>query len=151
MKNLAAFTLLFCLHFFSTANAQTDSVNSTDTDTIYEHLDELPEFPGGGMEMTRYLRANLQYPDEAREHNLQGMVFVEFVVKADGRLTNIAVLHGAHPILDSAAMEAVSRMPRWTPGKIDGQYVRSKFVVPIEFRLDNKGVRRARRADRRNR
>ena len=60
-----------------------DSVNA------YDSVEQVPEFPGGMQEMFKYMAMNVKYPKEARDINAQGRVLVDFVVMADGSITNI--------------------------------------------------------------
>jgi len=111
------------------------SAVSAQTDTLFTHLDEQPTFPGGDMERMKYLARNLIYPAEARQQGHEGVVYLQFVVESDGSLTNITVLRGAFPSLDSAAVDVIRGMPKWIPGKRDGQSVRVMLVMPIHFQL----------------
>ena len=80
----------------------------------------------------------VKYPQRAVEQNLQGQVLVSFVVEKDGSVTNVAVEHGIDPLLDDEAVRVVAVSPKWIPGRIKGEKVRTRIVLPVEFRLSSK-------------
>lgn len=85
--------------------------------------------------MMSYLAENVKYPLVAAENGVQGRVVVEFIVEKDGSLSDVKVKRGVDPSLDREAVRVVKSMPRWNPGKKDGQPVRVRFSVPVTFRL----------------
>lgn len=107
----------------------------TDNSPIYEEADIMPSFPGGGEAMEKYLNDNIKYPKQARENDVQGRVVVSFVVERDGTLSNIRVVRSVDPLLDKEANRVISSMPRWKPGKKDGNEVRVRYKLPVKFRL----------------
>ena len=80
----------------------------------------------------------LKYPRQAIEQNIKGQVLVSFIVEADGSVTNVKVEHGVHELLDDEAVRVVSVSPKWIPGQIRGVKVRTRMVIPVEFRLSSK-------------
>lgn len=94
-----------------------------------------PSYPGGNGAMMSYLANNVHYPTVAAENGVQGRVVVEFIVEKDGSLSDVKVKRGVDPSLDREALRVVKSMPRWNPGKKDGQPVRVSFSVPVTFRL----------------
>lgn len=107
----------------------------TDNSPIYEEADIMPSFPGGGEAIEKYLNDNIKYPKQARENDVQGRVVVSFVVERDGTLSNIRVVRSADPLLDKEANRVILSMPRWKPGKKDGNEVRVRYKLPVTFRL----------------
>jgi TonB family protein len=77
-----------------------------------------PEFPGGDNAMALFIQANVVYPEKATEMGITGMVYVQFVVAADGSIELVKVSKSVHPLLDNEAMRVVKLMPTWLPGKI---------------------------------
>lgn len=77
----------------------------------------------------------LKYPSRAIARNLQGQVLVSFIVEKDGSVTNVSVDHGVHELLDDEAVRVVAVSPKWIPGQIKGRKVRTRIVIPVEFRL----------------
>lgn len=106
----------------------------------YQVVEEMPEYPGGMGECLKFLNENVKYPVEAQKAGVQGKVIVQFVVEADGSITNPVVVRSIDPHLDGEAIRAVSLMPRWKPGKQKGQPVPVKYTVPVAFRLDGKNT-----------
>ena len=102
---------------------------------IFKVVEEMPEFPGGAAKMMEYIQKNIKYPMMARESDIQGRVFVSFVVEPDGSITNVAVLRGIGGGCDEEALRVVRSMPNWKPGKQRGSAVRCSFTVPIVFKL----------------
>ncbi|MBQ1673486.1 MAG: energy transducer TonB [Bacteroidales bacterium] len=77
----------------------------------------------------------LKYPLSAIEQNVQGQVLVSFIVEQDGSVTDVRVEHGIDERLDDEAVRVVSVSPKWIPGQIKGRKVRTRIVIPVEFRL----------------
>jgi protein TonB len=98
-------------------------------------VEDMPEFIGGMDAMYAYLHANTKYPEVARNNNIQGQVFLEFVVERDGSITEVKVLVGVYPDLDQEAVRVVRSMPKWKPGKQMGKPVRTFFSIPIRFTI----------------
>ncbi|MBX2973286.1 MAG: energy transducer TonB [Flavobacteriales bacterium] len=93
-------------------------------------LEQMPEFPGGDRALFDYLKKSLRYPE-----GMQGKVFVGFVVDTDGSLRDISILRGADPVLDQEALRVIKAMPKWRPGKQNGETVRMRYNLPIRFTL----------------
>ncbi len=106
-----------------------------DPNKIYDKVEVMPEYPGGAAAFMRYLAQNVKYPTVAQENGTQGIVVVQFVVDADGSVTNAHVITSVDPYLDEEALRVIKSMPRWTPGKLNGKPVRVKYTTPIKFRL----------------
>lgn len=103
---------------------------------VYMVVEESPEFPGGTNALMGYLRDNMVIPDSCRENNIQGRVLVTFIVEKDGSITKPVVVKSVNHLLDAEALRLVSAMPKWKPGRQNGQAQRVKFTIPINFRLD---------------
>lgn len=103
---------------------------------VFMVVDESPEFPGGTSALMGYLRDNMVVPDSCRENNIQGRVLVTFIVEKDGSITKPEVIKSVHPILDAEALRLVSAMPKWKPGRQNGEVQRVKYMVPVNFRLN---------------
>lgn len=109
--------------------------NTIGEEKIYETAEQMPEFPGGYNALTRYLANNIRYPVVAQENGIEGNVVVSFVVERDGSISNIHVVNHAYPALEREAIKVVSEMPKWTPGKLNGEPVRVLFSIPVSFKL----------------
>ena len=109
--------------------------NVTDAD-VYEVVENMPEFPDGGMPgLMKYLSANIRYPEAAHKAGTQGRVTVQFVVGKDGSIGNVGILRGVDPNLDAEAIRVISSMPKWKPGTQKGEPVNVRYTVPVMFRL----------------
>lgn len=109
--------------------------NVTDAD-VYEVVENMPEFPDGGMPgLMKYLSANIRYPEAAHKAGTQGRVTVQFVVGKDGSIGNVSILRGVDPALDAEAIRVISSMPKWKPGTQKGEPVNVRYTVPVMFRL----------------
>ena len=114
-----------------------DSCKTSQTNKIYEvdAVDQMPSFPGGPKKFERYLNTHVSYPVDAQENGIQGVVVVSFVVECDGSITNVHAVNSVSPSLNREAMRVISKMPRWTPGKINGSAVRVNTCAPVSFKI----------------
>lgn len=106
-----------------------------ETEEIFTVVEDPTEFPGGMEELQKYLGRSIKYPEIAQENGIQGRVIVQFVVERDGSTAHIEVVRGVDPALDKEAMRVVKEMPKWKPGKQRGKPVRTKYTLPVQFRL----------------
>lgn len=102
---------------------------------IFTVVEQMPSFPGGEAALMQYLSKNIKYPPFAEENSIQGRVICTFVVERDGSVTDIHIAKGVDPSLDKEAIRVVSGMPKWIPGRQNGQSVRVKYTLPVTFRL----------------
>lgn len=109
--------------------------NATDDDPIYTAVDVLPKFPGGETEIYKFLSKNIRYPAKAAQNNIQGRVVVQFVIEKDGSIGEVKIVRSVDPDLDKEAMRVVKSMPKFTPGKQNGQNVRCWYNIPVSFKL----------------
>ena len=117
-------------------NAPTDG-----DEDVFEVVENMPEFPDGGMPgLMKYLSTNIRYPEAAHKAGTQGRVTVQFVVGKDGSIGNVGILRGVDPALDAEAIRVISSMPKWKPGTQKGEPVNVKYTVPVMFRLTPKPV-----------
>ncbi|MDE5554859.1 MAG: energy transducer TonB [Muribaculaceae bacterium] len=98
-------------------------------------VEQQPEFPGGAQAMYKWLNAHINYPPVAAEEGDQGKVIVEFVVSKTGSIENVRVLRGRHPALDKEAIRVVKAMPKWNPGRNNGNAVKVTYTLPVTFKL----------------
>jgi TonB family protein len=92
--------------------------------------------PKPDYELPAYLAKNINYPDAARENNLEGRVLLKFYVDENGRIKDVEVKRHVSPEIDAEAIRVVSEMPRWEPGQIDDKVVNTYFYLPIVFALE---------------
>lgn len=108
---------------------------ATEEEHIFVIVESMPSFPGGEEARIKYLSENIKYPKLARESNIQGRVFVTFVVEKDGRISNVKILRGIGGGCDEEAIRVIKNMPKWIPGKQRNVPVRVQFNMPIKFVL----------------
>ena len=103
--------------------------------TIFEVVEQMPEYPGGMPAMMEFISKNIKYPAAAQQAKIQGRVTIQFIVNTEGNIINPRVLRSAAPLLDAEAIRLTTIMPKWKPGMQRGQAVNVKYTVPIMFRL----------------
>lgn len=103
--------------------------------TIFEVVEQMPEYPGGMPAMMEFISKNIKYPAAAQQAKIQGRVTIQFIVNTAGNIINPRVLRSADPLLDAEAIRLTTIMPKWKPGMQRGQAVNVKYTVPIMFRL----------------
>ncbi|MBD5270156.1 MAG: TonB family protein [Bacteroides sp.] len=106
-------------------------------DEIFVAVEQQAEFPGGMAALMKWLSNNIRYPEAAQQNDIQGRVIVKFVVEKDGSIGTATILKGVDKDLDREALRVVKKMPKWQPGKNNGQAVRSYFNLPVTFKLQN--------------
>ncbi len=121
--------------FTPPAPTQRGRAEQVQEDTIFEFLEEMPEFPGGPAAMMKWLGDHVRYPAIAAENNIQGRVMVSFVVETDGSVSNVKVVRGVDPSLDKEAVRLIESMPKWKPGMQTGKPVRCRYNIPVTFKL----------------
>lgn len=110
---------------------------------VFEVVEQMPEFPDGGMSGLMQFYRKHQISGKCTENGTQGRVTVQFVVNADGSISNIGIIRGVDPELDGEAVRVISTMPNWKPGMQKGKAVRVKYTVPVMFRLSDNGQKRS--------
>jgi protein TonB len=103
--------------------------------TPFVVVEEMPMFPGGDTELLKYISEHTQYPEVAKENNIQGRVIVRFCVTSKGGVSQVSVLKGVDPELDKEAIRVVNTLPTFKPGKQGGKPVPVWYMVPITFTL----------------
>ena len=124
------------------ANAQDKKEKTTQThkdtttdDKVYEVCEQMPIFEGGDAALMKYLTDSVKYPELAKKHGVQGRVVIGFIVEKDGSLTDVKVLRPVDIDLDAEVLRLVKGMPKWIPGRQNGQRVRVKYLLPIHICL----------------
>ena len=92
-----------------------------------------------GKFLKEWVYKYLKYPESAVREGIQGRVMVDFIIGKDGKVTNVRVTRGVSEELDAEAVKVVAASPKWKPGRVDGERVRTSMSVPVEFRLEKKG------------
>jgi protein TonB len=116
-------------------NSDVKQVTEEDPNKIFTAVEQEPT-PNGGMgAFYKYLGNTIRYPAVAKENNVQGKVFMQFVVEKDGSLTDVKVIRGIGSGCDEEAIRVLKNAPRWKPGIQNGRPVRVQYNVPISFTL----------------
>ena len=137
--------------FITADEAQTEVINSEVVEVVeqvkeevqeteaepepFVVVEEMPMFPGGEPALMKYIGEHTQYPEIAKENNIQGKVIVRFCVTPKGGVSQVSVLKGVDPELDKEAMRVVTTLPTFKPGKQGGKPVPVWYMVPISFTL----------------
>ena len=128
MHRLSLFLVL--LNTFSCSTfAQTDTSKEL---IIFTYVEQMPEFKG---DVQKYLSENIVYPQQALKQEIEGRVFVKFIVKETGEIDSVRVPKPGNPLFDVEAIRVISNMPRWKPGRQNGRKVNVRFMLPVSFRL----------------
>ena len=104
-------------------------------EVVLESEEIMPKYPGGASGLMSYLARNIKYPFDAQQSKTQGRVVIQMIVNKDGHVINPKVIQSVSPSLDAEAIRVVMGMPRWEPGKNDGQTVAVQYTLPITFKL----------------
>ena len=117
---------------------------SQNESSVFDKIEDVPIYPGceniknkrscAQTKIQEHIIRNFRYPKEAQKKKIQGRVFVQFYIGVGGYIDNIRT-RGPHEILEKEAKRIISLLPRFVPGKIDGEAVRVPMSVPISFRL----------------
>ena len=102
---------------------------------VYNSVEQMPEFPGGVVEMMKFLQMNIKYPPEAAKNDIEGRVVVQFIIDATGQVGDVQVVRSVDEELDAEAVRVVKSMPKLTPGRQDGKAVAVWYTLPISFKL----------------
>jgi len=106
-----------------------------DSGSLYAFVNEMPAFPGGDAARKKFFSKNIRYPLYAAENDIQGNVYVGFIVKKDGSLANVKILHGIGGGCDEEALRVVKMMPPWKPGYQNGKKTNVLVTMPVYFKL----------------
>ena len=102
---------------------------------IFRSVEQMPQFPGGDQALMKYLSSHINYPPMAAENNVQGKVVVQFVVEKDGKVGEVKVIRSVDKDLDREAVRVCKTLPKFTPGRQNGQAVRVWYTLPVQFKL----------------
>lgn len=102
----------------------------------YDYVDIQPQFPGGERGLINFVNKTREYPYHAYKKGIEGRVLCSFIVGTNGKVSDIRVIRGAgDESLDREAIRVISKMPKWSVGKVGDHAVPVRVVLPIAFRL----------------
>ena len=104
---------------------------------IFKAVEKMPQFPGGTAELIKFLKRNLNYPELARDNNISGKVYAQFVVDKTGEIKNLQIVRGLDASCNKETIRVINLMPRWTPGMQNGFPVSVYFTLPLMFSLEH--------------
>lgn len=134
MKFLAQLAIVFSL----LCSVQVAFGQEEPSTEVFQIVENMPSFPGGDDALFKFLGENINYPDEAKDKGISGVVYVTFVVDYDGEITNVKVIRGIGGGCDEEAVRVIKAMPDWEPGRQKGKRVRVQYNLPIRFTLTGK-------------
>lgn len=120
----------------SRINMPNSSTVGVSEEPIYQAVEKRAQFPGGEAAVLKFIKDNIQYPEDAAEEYITGSVIVSFVVEKDGSLSNFKIVKGRTESLNKEAIRVVSSMPKWTPAQSCGEIVRSLNICPVRFVIE---------------
>jgi hypothetical protein len=137
-STMSVFTSIFIFTFLtwsysfsqdsiSPCNYEIDSLTKT---KIYFSADSEPSFPGGEEELLKFIIHNLEYPSDV---DIQGKIYVAFIVNANGEINNIHIKRGLGKEIDQLAINLIKKMPNWIPAKCQNDNVSHSMILPIRF------------------
>lgn len=103
--------------------------------TVYEVVEEMPEFPGGINKLLQFINDNMKYPTKAQTEGMQGKVIVQFIIDEDGYIIEPNIVRSVESSLDNEALRLIKMLPQWKPGTLKGKAVKVKYTVPVAFKL----------------
>ena len=98
-------------------------------------VEDLPKFPGGAVELMKWLTKNLKYPAAAQQRKVQGRVVAQFVINTDGSISDLELVEKLSTECDREALRVLRMMPNWQPGVMNAKPCRTKVCIPIVFKL----------------
>lgn len=110
----------------------------------YFDCDQRPQFLNSAdpaQFLEKWVYQYLKYPESSLQNGEQGKVMVEFIVEKDGKVSNVRAVKGVSDALDAEAVKVIAASPKWKPGKVKGNKVRTMITIPVEFRLERKGTK----------
>lgn len=131
---LAALTL--SVSSFVTSESFYMSSATIESDPIYDSVDVMPEYKGGNQALFAFIGSNVKYPKQSANEGIQGKCLVEFTISKTGDVKDAKIKQGVNGEIDAESLRVINAMPKWTPGKKDGQNVNVKMILPIAYKLD---------------
>ena len=105
---------------------------AAEQDKVYRSVAQMPRFPGGEAALMKYIDSHLQEPQT--QEKITGNVVLQFIVQSDGSIDEVKVVRSLHPDYDKEAVRVVKSLPKFTPGRQNGQAVAVWYTLPVNFR-----------------
>ncbi|MBV9986279.1 MAG: TonB family protein [Chitinophagaceae bacterium] len=108
-----------------------------DQEGVYGRAEIMPAFPGGDNALRNYIERNIEYPDQALDKGVEGTVKVNFAVDEKGRIYNPTIASARLGSgLEDEALRVIKQMPKWTPGQVKGNTVKTRVSLPITYKIE---------------
>ena len=144
MKKSGKYTVLFILlgSFFCCCQQQkkqdinqnqTNTSSQVDTTKMHYRADKMPTYPGGLEALNSYIAQNTKYPPKARKKDINGKVYIKFAILPNGSVDSVTVERSLNKIVDKEAVKVINSLPKWEPGKKNGQSVGVWYTIPVPF------------------
>ena len=136
---IAALVLLGLFSYGQNKKTLADSLYHHDNgEKIYlkTEIDSVPKYPNGDNEIFNFMAKNIVYPQDAKENEIHGTVYLSFVVEKNGSISDVIIIKGVNESLDKEALRVGKILPNgWTPALKNGQVVRFQYILPVKFKL----------------
>ncbi len=128
--------LCFAISLKAQNTVKIDSANKKDV--VFTAVEVQPEFPGGEEGLAVFLQKNIKYPKVDKKKNIQGKVYLQFVVERDGSLSDFKIIRTPSETISAETLRVFQLSPDWIPGRQNGKPVRVQFTLPINFSLSDR-------------
>ena len=127
-----------------------DSINFNHNNIIFRNPDQLPKFKDCDETivdadnptlkcyerlMVKFLYERLIYPVEAREKGIEGLVVMSFIITETGELIEPEIIREIGGGCGEEALRVIKKMDNWIPGKQDDEIIKTRFNLPVRFKL----------------
>lgn len=131
------FSNCHCQSIVKTGPDKTETIQLKKDDQIIATVDEEAHYPGGREALNTFLSKNLIYPEIALEDNISGRTYVELIIEQDGEISSLSLKKGMNgcPECDKESLRVLKMMPNWIPAKLNGNFVKSRFIIPVIFSI----------------
>ncbi len=134
LKNSIAIAALCITALVLNAGAQAPA-KPVNTEKVFVSVEKMPVFPGGVDAFVKFVATSIRYPYTDWKNNIQGQVYLKFIVEADGSVTNVEAVRAPSETLKDEALRVMATSPKWTPGEQNGKNVRVEHTLPVNFTL----------------
>lgn len=104
-------------------------------DSVFTIVEQMPGFPGGKEAFSGFIAKHIKYPQTLVDQEIEGAVYIKFIVHSNGNTSSYQVLRSAHPEFSKEALRVIKLMPAWIPGMHHGKKVPVYYTVPVRFKL----------------
>ena len=132
-ESIADIPILDCYIVYCYVPPPVEEYKEDSNGKVYLHSEEPPSFPDGEKALLAFIKENYHYPEICKDINIDGRIYVRFIVRTTGEIDSVQVIRGLSPDLDSKAIQMVESMPCWIPGRQNGKAVDVYYTIPIRL------------------